>query len=82
MNCVEINNLAMELSGDVAGSEPYLSNYHKARLQVEQKLSEDQRQIYRALAKEWTEKKLPEDMQKRYVHGNGSSGLKSTYCSH
>jgi len=82
MNRLKINDLAKELSGDVPGSELYLRNYHKAWLQVEKTLSEDERQMYRALAKEWTEKKLPEDMQKRYVHGNGPSRLKLTYSSH
>jgi len=82
MNRPKINDLAQEILGDVPGSQRYLSNYHKARLQFEQTLSEDDRKIYNALAKKWMEKKLPKNMQKRYVHGDDSSRLKSTYSSH
>jgi hypothetical protein len=82
MNRPKINALAKEISGDAAGSRLYLENYHRARNQVEQTLSEDDRQIYKAIAKKWTEKKLPKNMQKRYVHGNDSSRLKLTPSSY
>jgi 2-polyprenyl-6-methoxyphenol hydroxylase-like FAD-dependent oxidoreductase len=70
MNREEISELSKKLSQGKAGSSAYLQAYKKARRQVEQKLTDNQRQRYKAMAKEWTEKKLPPSMQQRYVHGN------------
>ena len=72
-----IYKLAVELSQDVPGSKDFITQYQKARIQVEAKLTDDQRQIYKAMAIEWSEKNLPPKMQQRYAHGNGSSRLES-----
>ena len=70
MNRKEISKLAINLSQSKPGSPMYLQAYKKARNQVEGKLTDNQRQRYKAMAKEWSEKKLPARMQQRYVHGN------------
>lgn len=61
----ELNNLAIELSENVARSPDYLSYYHKAHAQVEESLTDDQHQRYKAMAKEWTEIKPSPEMQQR-----------------
>jgi|HubBroStandDraft_1064217.scaffolds.fasta_scaffold982316_2 hypothetical protein len=78
MNGEKIDKLAARLSQSKAGSPGYLAGYHRARRQLEEKLTEDERQTYRATAKEWSRGKLPPMMQQRYAHGNNSNGLKST----
>jgi hypothetical protein len=75
MHSKKINKRAVKISKNVPGSTDYLSNYHKARAQVEAKLTDEQRQMYKAMAKEWSEKKLPPRMQQRYVDGDDFSGL-------
>jgi hypothetical protein len=71
----EINELAAELSDDAPGSPGYLRNYSRARSNFEQGLSEEERQRCKAMAKEWSESKLPPRMQQRYAHDNDSSRL-------
>ena len=78
MNRRKINKLARKLSQSLAGSPRYLSNYGRARRQIEQKLPEDVRRKYRAMAKDWGKNKLPQKMQQRYVHCNDSSRLELT----
>lgn len=68
MHRQKINKVAVKLSKDAPGSSSYLSNYQEARRQVEAKLTEAQRQKYRAMAKEWSDKRLPAKMQQRYAH--------------
>ena len=75
MNRKEISKLAIKLSQSKPGSPAYLQAYKKARNQVECKLTDNQRQRYKAMAKEWSEKKLPPRMQQRYVHGYDSIKL-------
>jgi hypothetical protein len=65
MHRKQIHKLAVRLSQNVPGSVEYLSQYHRARVQVEETLTDDQRRTYRAMAKEWSEKKLPPRMQQR-----------------
>lgn len=74
----KINKLAVKLSKDAPGSPEYLRCYNAARKKVEEKLTDEQRQNYRAMAKQWSEKKLPPMMQRRYVHGSDSSRLELT----
>jgi len=74
--------LAAKLSEGTPGSRPFLGAYNRAWHQVEKKLTKDQCQKYLALAKEWSEKKLPLKMQMQYVHSNDSSQLKLTDSSH
>ena len=76
MQCQKIHKLAVRLSQNVLGLVEYLSQYHKARVQVEAMLTDDQHQTYRAMAKEWSKKKLPLRMQQQYSHVNDSSRLK------
>jgi len=77
----EIHRQTLKLSQSPSGSKSYLRCYSRARCQVEQKLSESKRQKYRAMAKAWSEKKLPPKVQRRYVHGNNSRVLELTYFS-
>jgi hypothetical protein len=74
----DIHRLAVTLSRNVPGSPQYLRHYNRARSQVERNLTDDQRQKYKAMAKEWSESQLPPHMQQRYVHGNYSNRLGST----
>ena len=74
----QIAKLAAKISNDPPGSPGYLSAYSRARCKVGQGLKDNQRQKYKAMAKEWSEKRLPKEMQQRYVHGNDSSGLELT----
>jgi len=75
MNRKKLHKLALKLWKNTLGSSHYLSNYHKARTKLEAKLTDDRRQSYKVMAKEWSEKKLPPKMQQWYVHGNDSSRL-------
>ena len=70
---LEIHQLALKLSGDVPGSRKYIASYSVARYRIEKKLSNRQRTKYKAMANEWSDKKLPQDMQHRYVYGNDAS---------
>ena len=70
MKSDEISILAAELSNDVPGSTSYFASYNKARSQVEKSLTDKQRQVYRERANEWSNKKLPPKMQRRYVYRN------------
>jgi hypothetical protein len=78
MHRKKIHKLATKLSQNAPGSLDYLKHYNKARKQVERKLTDDKRREYKAMAKEWSEKKLPPRMQQRYVHGNDSSRLEQS----
>ena len=73
MHLREINVKAIQMSQHKSGSRQYLSTYKRAFAKVEGKFSERQRQRYRAMAKYWTEKRLPPMVQQRYVHRNDSS---------
>lgn len=78
MQSKKIHKLAVELSQSPPGSKEYLRSYGVARSQIERELSDNLRQSYKAMAKEWSEKKLPQREQQRYVfgrYGNGSSKL-------
>jgi len=81
MNQQRIHDLALELLESMPGSLHYLSGYSRAHSQIEGKLTEEQCQKYRMMAKEWSEKKLPPGMQKQYVHSNYSSKLGLADCS-
>jgi hypothetical protein len=69
----KIHKLAVKLSQNVPGSAAYLSSYSRARRKVEEKLTENQRQSYRVMAKDWSDKQLPPSEQQRYAYRNGSS---------
>jgi hypothetical protein len=75
MHWKKIHKLATKLSQNVLGSLDYLKHYNKAHKQVEQKLTDNKCREYKAMAKEWLEKKLPLQMQQQYAHGNDSSRL-------
>ena len=60
----------LKLSGDVPGSQKYLSYYSVARCKIEKKLNDQQCTKYKAMANEWLDKKLPLHMQHWYTHGN------------
>jgi len=54
-----ISQLAVKISQHKPKSPQYLSAYRRACGKVEWKLSERQHRMYRMMAKEWMEKKLP-----------------------
>jgi hypothetical protein len=68
----KIDKLATKLSKNTPGSVDYLRNYNKARSKIERKLTATERQRYKAMAKEWSERRPPPQIQQRYAHGNGS----------
>jgi hypothetical protein len=70
MNREQISKLSIKLSQGKPGSSAYLQAYKKARNEVEQNLTDNERQRYKVMAKKWTERKLPPMMQQRYVNGN------------
>ena len=82
MHREELHELATELSQTAPGSLDFLKSYHEARKQVEQKLTDAERQEYKAMAKEWSEKRLPPLMQRRYVHCNDFNGLENLISLH
>jgi hypothetical protein len=67
MHREKIHKLAVELKKKAQSRPHYLSSYSRARTQVERKFTENQRQRYKAMAKEWSEKKPPPIIQQRYV---------------
>lgn len=75
MHRQEIIDKAVGLSESRAGSASFLKRYKEARALVEKEFPEGQRQKYKAMAKEWSEKPLPSQLQQEYVHGNNSSRL-------
>jgi hypothetical protein len=60
--------MAMELSGEKAGSPKYLSCYRKALKTVKEGLTDATRAKYMAEAKKWSEDMPPPRQQQRYVH--------------
>jgi hypothetical protein len=71
----KIHKLAKKLSKSTARSLEYLWQYHKAHCEVEKKLTNNQHQQYKTMAKEWSEKKLPQTMQRWYINNDDSSRL-------
>jgi len=64
----EIHKLVVELSQNEPGSANYLRSYSQAHWQVEEGLTENQHQLYKAMAKDWTNEQLPLREQQRYAH--------------
>jgi len=79
MKSEKIAKLAAELSKSPPGSASFLHTYKLACTQVNKKLSKRTRQKYKAMAKEWTEKRLPLRMQQLYVYGNDSCRLEANF---
>jgi len=69
MHCGEIHKLVVKLSQNEPGSANYFRSYSQACQQVEEGLTENQCQSYKAMAKDWTNEQLPLREQQRYVHG-------------
>jgi hypothetical protein len=65
MNRQKIHTLATEYSKNLPEAPHYFANYNRACREVEAELADDQRQSYKAMAKEWSEMKLPPEMQQR-----------------
>jgi len=78
MHGKKINKQAIKILKKVLGSSDYLSHYQKACGQIEAKLTDNQHQKYKVMAKEWSEKKLPPKMQRWYVGGDDFSRLELT----
>ena len=81
MHRVKLHKMAVKLSHNTSNPPHYLSRYNRARSKAVRKMTDNQRQTYEAMAKEWTENKLPPEVQQRYAHGNDSSRLGLTYFS-
>ena len=60
--------MALELSGEKAGSSKYLSCYQKALKSVKERLSDETKVKYRAEVRKWTEDVLPPWQQRQYIH--------------
>ena len=76
MNREEIYRLTCKLCpNDKPGSPAFLATYQMARVKFEGELSDEKRELYEAMAKEWSENKPPPEVQRRYVHSNYSSRL-------
>jgi hypothetical protein len=75
MHRQEIIDMAVRLSGSRAGTPLFLKSYKQARALIEKDFPDGQRQRYKAMAKEWSEKPLPSQLQQEYVHRNNSSLL-------
>jgi hypothetical protein len=65
MNRQKIHKLAVEYSKNLLEAPHYFANYNRACREVEEKFTDDQREKYKAMAKEWTEIELPPNMQQR-----------------
>ena len=73
--------MAVELSKANTGSNAYLTSYAKAKNQIEEKLTENERKKYKSLADRWSNNELPSGVQEQYVYGDDSSRLKlADYC--
>jgi len=79
MKSEKIAKLAAELSKSPPGSASFLCAYKPVCTQVNKKLSKRTWQKYKAMAKEWTEKRLPPRMQQQYVYGNDSYRLEANF---
>ena len=73
----KIAKLAAEISKSLPGSTAFLRDYKAVWGQVNQELSNTKQKKYEAMAKEWTDNKLPLRMQQRYVFGNDSLRLEA-----
>jgi hypothetical protein len=62
-----ISKMAVKLSNSPPGSVRYIKTYPGARRKVEKRLTENQRQKYKAMAKDWSEGNLPQKVQYRYA---------------
>ena len=62
-----ISKMAVKLSNSPPGSVRYIKRYPGARRKVETRLTENQRQKYKAMAKDWSEGKLPQKVQYQYA---------------
>ncbi len=71
MHREEVHDLAVKLAEEKGGL--YIGNYKRARTEFSETLTESQREKYIVMAKEWTEKGLPVDMKRRYVHDGSDS---------
>jgi len=64
----ELHNMALELSGEKAGSPKYLSCYKKSLKIIKERLTDETRVKYRAEVKKWMEDMPPPQQQRWYVH--------------
>jgi len=79
MKSEKIAKLAAKLSKSPPGSASFLHAYKPVHTQVDKKLSKRTQQKYKAMVKEWTEKRLPPRMQQQYVYGNNSCRLEANF---
>ena len=79
MKCKKITKLAAKLSQSPPGLLGFLHTYKKAHTQVRKELSQVERQKYKAIVKEWSEKRLPPRMQQRYVYSDDSHRPKANF---
>jgi hypothetical protein len=64
---LQVNQMAMQLSGAFPGSTAYLAHYRPALASVVHGLTAAETDTMRALAVEWTDRGAPVEVQCRYV---------------
>lgn len=63
----EVEQLCREQSGHPPGSKPYFGMYQRVLSDFVKTLSAEDRQKYQDMAKEWTERSPPLEIQQKYV---------------
>ena len=63
MNREKILDLAATRTDEPPGSQKFLSFYNRARHQLQEKLTDNERQKYMGMAKDWTEGHLPQEIK-------------------
>jgi hypothetical protein len=61
----EVEALCREASGHPPGSSEYLGYYQTVLAKFVKKLSKEDREKYQAMAKEWTERSPPAELQRK-----------------
>jgi len=79
MKSKEIAKLVAELSESPPGSAEFLCAYKPACTQIKNNLSRAEKEKYEAMAKEWTNNRLPPRMQERYVYDDNSRRLGANF---
>jgi hypothetical protein len=63
----KITKLTQQISGGVLGSQAFLGALQGATTQLWKKLSSEEQEKYRELAKEWSDDRPPKNIQAKYV---------------
>ena len=66
-NKAQITELTQQISGGVPGSQAFLGALQDATTQLWKKLSSEEQDKYRVLAKEWSDERPPKHIQAKHV---------------